>query len=377
MSRRHFDTTDNAELRAKIDEAKSRLSLPELMSRLGLGAHAKKSARCPFPGHDDKHPSFSVFQGKDGFWHYKCFVCDIQGGDEIAFLVKHLNISRREAVRRYLDMAGFPATRPLESREYPKSPEYREFPNSHASPEYSVSPCVSVYPVSEGQGLNGEIGKELQQLAARNACTRSGDRAERKRFKLARDVRAVEKKIGRELTTAELRLTCDEWERASLPFLDWNDDDHFAMFLAELTKVRVPTGEGDTFNRALENVSKLQDSDLPVIPRCPDARKAWRKLAALHCEMSRLCGNNIYFLSYRHAAKACKELDHQSAHTITLALARVGVIQIVRKGKAGPNSRKATEFRYLLPQAENGVSQTEDATHKASLPNQKPVASSW
>ena len=148
-----------------------------------------------------------------------------------------------------------------------------------------------------------------------------------------------------------------------MPFLDWGDDDHFAMFLAERTKVRVPTGEGDTINKALENVSKLPDSDLPVIPRFPDARKPWRKLAALHREMSRLCGNNIYFLSYRDAAKACKELNHQSAHTITLALAHVSVIEIVRNGKPGLNSRKAAEFRYLLSQTENVAPQAKNGCH--------------
>ena len=35
---------------------------------------------------------------------------------------------------------------------------------------------------------------------------------------------------------------------------------------------------------------------------------------------------------------------------MTLALVRVGLIEIVRKGKAGLNSRKAAEFRYLLPE---------------------------
>ena len=88
--------TGNNDLRKKIDEAKRRLPLPDLLSRLGLGEHAKKSARCLW--HDDQHPSFSVFEGDDGFWHYKCFVCDSSGGDEIAFLVKHFNISRREAI---------------------------------------------------------------------------------------------------------------------------------------------------------------------------------------------------------------------------------------------------------------------------------------
>ena len=37
MSPRRFDATENADLRAKIDEAKRRLPLSELMSRIGLG----------------------------------------------------------------------------------------------------------------------------------------------------------------------------------------------------------------------------------------------------------------------------------------------------------------------------------------------------
>jgi hypothetical protein len=354
MSRRHFDTTENAELRAKIDKARPLLPLPSLMRRLRYDEkHIGKEALCPF--HADTHPSFSVFQKKDGTWWHRCFVGCSQG-DEIAFLVKHFNISRRKAIKRYLEMAGFPAKAP-KSREYPKFPDSLESPKPPECPEslsirVSESPCVSVSPVSEGQGLDKKLEKELKALAVRNACTRAQVAADRKRFKLARDVAGVEKRIGRKLTMAELRRTCDEWERVSAPFLNACDD-HFTKFLAELTKVRVPTGEGDTFNKALENVSKLSDSDLPDIPGYADAPKPWRKLAALHREISRLCGSNIYFLSYRDAAKACKELDHQSAHTITLALARVGVIEIVSKGKAGLKSRKAAEFRYLSSQNEN------------------------
>jgi hypothetical protein len=47
--------------------------------------------------------------------------------------------------------------------------------------------------------------------------------------------------------------------------------------------------------------------------------------------------------------------SQQQAHKITFALATVGVIEIVNKGRAGLNSRKAAEFRYLLPQSENGA----------------------
>jgi hypothetical protein len=73
----------NEDLRWKIDQAKRLLTLPKLMEKLGLGAHAKKTAHCVF--HDDEHKSFSVFKGEDGFWHYKCFA-GCGEGDEIGSL---------------------------------------------------------------------------------------------------------------------------------------------------------------------------------------------------------------------------------------------------------------------------------------------------
>ncbi len=93
---------------APIQQAKVRLPLPLLMQRLGLGEHAKKNAQCPF--HDDRNPSFSVFQ-IDGSWFYKCHACGATG-DEINFLEKHKGISRCDAIKLFLEMAGCaPATR--------------------------------------------------------------------------------------------------------------------------------------------------------------------------------------------------------------------------------------------------------------------------
>src|SRR4030095_3776791 len=139
-------------LRQKIDEAKGRLPLPELLAQLGFGAHAKTSTRCLWP--DDEQPSFSVFKGKDGFWHYKCFVCDAQGGDEITFLVKHLGITRRQAISRYLAMVGFPPSAPRKSREYPKALESPQSPGCPVSPECPESP---VDPVSNGHYLRPNL----------------------------------------------------------------------------------------------------------------------------------------------------------------------------------------------------------------------------
>src|SRR6266481_1425266 len=89
--------------------AKQRLPLPALMHRLGLGEHSKKSARCPF--HDDKHNSFSVYKNGSGEFRFKCFA-GCGEGDEINFLELHENLSRRDAVKRYLEMAGVNAATP-------------------------------------------------------------------------------------------------------------------------------------------------------------------------------------------------------------------------------------------------------------------------
>jgi CHC2 zinc finger len=338
--------SDNNDLRGKIDQAKRRLPLPELMAQVGLGDRAKKTAHCPF--HDDEHKSFSVFQGKDGWWHYKCFArCG--DGDEIMFLRKLKGLPLTEAMSLYLEMAGFPPGHPPKSHKYPKSHESRKFLESPECPE---SP---VYPMSSGQGLEDE----LEGLAVRNACTEHNT-ARKRRWQLVRDLRAVEKRIRRKLSNPELTQVFNGWYRASHPLLDPGKtrDDHLAAFLAELGKVRIPTGEGDTINKALEHVSKLTVSELPVIPEVPHASESWRRIAAFHREVSRRSANNTYFLSCRDTAKAFAGLSHQTAYNINLALARLGVLEIVRIGDARPNG-KASKFRYLLAQTENGASQAE------------------
>ena len=93
-----------------IAEAKKRLPLPALMHRLGLGAHAKKSAKCPF--HDDQHNSFSVWQRQDGLHYFKCHA-GCGEGDEITFLEFYHRISNAEAIKLFLEMAGVNGAAPL------------------------------------------------------------------------------------------------------------------------------------------------------------------------------------------------------------------------------------------------------------------------
>src|SRR4029077_15620426 len=64
---------------------------------------AKKSARCLF--HDDKHNSFSVWKNGVGLWFWKCHTGCGQG-DEIDFLARYKNISKSDAIKLFLEMAG-------------------------------------------------------------------------------------------------------------------------------------------------------------------------------------------------------------------------------------------------------------------------------
>ena len=78
------------------------------MEKLGLGAHAKKEARCPFPDHEDKHPSFSIWQ-VGGAWFWKCH-SKCGSGDEISFIQKYKGLPRSAAMTLYLDI---PVSLPL------------------------------------------------------------------------------------------------------------------------------------------------------------------------------------------------------------------------------------------------------------------------
>jgi hypothetical protein len=53
-------------------------------------------------------------------------------------------------------------------------------------------------------------------------------------------------------------------------------------------------------------------------------------------------------------------LSHQTAYNINLALAQLGVVEIVHKGDPRPNVGKAAQFQYLLPQRENAAHDSDE-----------------
>jgi len=200
----------------------------------------------------------------------------------------------------------------------------------------------------------GDLEQELKKLAARNACTaRKGAKA--RRFKLARELATIQMREGRKLAPSEVVTAFREWFELSRPFLEPKAtfEEHLATLIAEMGKVLVPTGEG-ALETAIAKVLSLSLSDLPEIPDWAVAPETWRRLAAIHRELSAANGGNPHFLSYRDAAQAIG-VSPKQAHDITLTIEGFGVIKIVSKGDARPNGGKAAEFRYLLPQSENGT----------------------
>jgi Protein of unknown function (DUF3631)/CHC2 zinc finger len=103
-------------MNSDIQELKSRVSLRQVMERLGCGDRCKKSARCPFPGHEDKHPSFSVDEEKSRFtcWS-RC-----GNGDQVTFIERHQGVSRGEAIKLLSEWAGLESKAKAPTASAPK-----------------------------------------------------------------------------------------------------------------------------------------------------------------------------------------------------------------------------------------------------------------
>lgn len=92
--------------RHDITALKRGISLPDLIERHGVQLNRQSAteykALCPF--HNEKSPSFSVFQ-KDGDWKYYCFGCGA-GADHIDFIQMYDNCDTPQAIDRLAEMVG-------------------------------------------------------------------------------------------------------------------------------------------------------------------------------------------------------------------------------------------------------------------------------
>ena len=127
-------------LKEKLRLAELRLSLPALAQLLGYIIAERPGQKCSSPFRQDNNPSWAWFYAPDGRARWKDWTTG-DGGDCAAFLARALGVSNREAVIRYLELAGvsdtdsgpLPALKPIEPKpilpakaepkEKPKLPE--------------------------------------------------------------------------------------------------------------------------------------------------------------------------------------------------------------------------------------------------------------
>lgn len=99
-----------------ISEAKERMTVATLGERFFPGWRPAKSCRRPWG--EDRNPSFSVY---DGFQKWKDHATG-EGGDAVDFLQRALNLSKPEACRQFVELAGGRLGAPEVRVQTPKPP---------------------------------------------------------------------------------------------------------------------------------------------------------------------------------------------------------------------------------------------------------------
>lgn len=156
---------------AKHDIAalKRAITLPELADRYGVklaGRNDEFEACCPF--HSENTPSFTVFNGKEG-WRFYCFGCGANG-DHVDFIQEYDGLTPGEAITRLAEIVGgspvndnAPRQRQAPAREQaPQEWQHGTAPTpDHPAPtelrirrgdEWRPVPVVAAWPYHDGAG---------------------------------------------------------------------------------------------------------------------------------------------------------------------------------------------------------------------------------
>jgi DNA primase len=83
-----------------LEEAKERIRIHDLWQGFGFEGEPKKQCRCPF--HEDRSPSFSVF---DDGRRWKCHA-GCGEGTVVDFIAKAKGLSDEDACREIIKLAG-------------------------------------------------------------------------------------------------------------------------------------------------------------------------------------------------------------------------------------------------------------------------------
>jgi hypothetical protein len=154
---------------------------------------------------------------------------------------------------------------------------------------------------------------------------------------LAREIKGVEKRRGKNLTAKQYKAIYDNWESASRSFLRPGRD-YFTEFLAKLDCVTVPRGE--TLQAALERAKRREPPSKVLIV----SNEGVRLLASLCRELQEMAGDQPIMLHQMSIAKLFGHSHHRNISNWIRALKTLGVL---KPADAAIPKAKAARYFYL------------------------------
>ena len=109
----------------KIEEIKNAADIEQVVRSYGVSLKRRGAslwANCPFPGHEEKTPSFCVTPAKG---ICKCFGCD-RGGDAVSFVMQMENVSYVDAIRSLAKKYGIEVNEHRQTEEEKQRYDKRE-----------------------------------------------------------------------------------------------------------------------------------------------------------------------------------------------------------------------------------------------------------
>jgi hypothetical protein len=155
-------------------------------------------------------------------------------------------------------------------------------------------------------------------------------------FKLAREVRGVERKRGKSLTIAQYKAIYSKWEQASHRFLR-EGHDYLTEFLAKLSSVCMPKGE--TLESAFER-AKLRQAPSKVFD-VPN--NGLRLMASLCGELQELFGDQPIML---HQASIAKLFD-VSQQTISTWIGALKTLEVLKLAEPPLKNVRAARYYFI------------------------------
>ncbi len=154
-------------------------------------------------------------------------------------------------------------------------------------------------------------------------------------LELARDVKGVEKKRGKQLTVTQYKRIFTKWENASRPFLRPHTD-YFAKFLAKLNIVTMPKGE--TLRTAFESAKGRRP-----LPKVLLVSKELQLLASLCQKLQEMAGDQPIMLCQTHIAK----LFAVSQQTISEWIRALKTLGVLRLAEAAIKKARAARYYFI------------------------------